>query len=121
MQETRRNNRRNRSGRERRRRFVYTTKNREYHVMDRLCVAVRDLQSGDWVEDHKALRRRLEGGVRVFSNGVAVPSLSPPEVGAPIFFSYIDADDESHDVITSKLQSVDRPALEDLVKYPETG
>jgi len=113
---------RRRSGRERRRRFVYITKNREYHVMDSLCVAVRDLQTGEWLEDHKALRRRLEGGVKVFPNGVAIPSMAPPELGDPIFFSYIDADEASRDVITSKLQSVDRPDLDDLVKYPpKTG
>jgi len=121
MHKSRRQRPRRSGGRERRRRFVYTTKNREYHVMDHLCVAVRDLQTGRWVEDHRALRRRLEGGVRVFPNGVAIPSLSDPEVGAPIFFSFIDADEASDDVITSKLQSVDRPALEDLVKYPATG
>ncbi|MEM6786646.1 MAG: hypothetical protein AAF715_03925 [Myxococcota bacterium] len=89
--------------------------------MDHVCVAVRDLESGAWVEPHQALRRRLEGGVRVFPNGVAVPSLRPPEVGSPMFFSSPeerDDDPEPRDVITSKLQSVDRPHRRDLIKYP---
>lgn len=104
------------SGKERRRRFVYETRNSEYHVFDRVCVAIRDKQSGDWVYRHSALRRRIEGGVRVFSNGAAIPTLRPPEVGAPMYFH---ADDECYEqIITSKIVAVGRPELDDLERYP---
>ena len=103
-------------GRERRRRFVYVTRNSEYHVFDQVCVAIRDKRSGAFVDDHSALRRRIEGGVRVFSNGAAIPTLRPPEVGTPMYFNI---DDEcSEQVITSKLIAVSRPEEQDLDRYP---
>jgi hypothetical protein len=107
------------SGRERRRRFVYETRNSEYHVFDEVCVAIRDKRSGDWLDHHSALRRRIEGGVRVFSNGAAIPTLKSPELGAPMYFHIDDACNEQ--VITSKLVAVNRPELDDLDRYPKTG
>lgn len=101
--------------RERRRRFVYTTKNREYHVFDETCVAVRDRASGRWVDDHRALAQRLRGGVRVFPNGAAVPTLEPPELGAPMYFSL---GEDARDVVTSRLEEVGRPEIDDLDRYP---
>lgn len=103
-------------GRERRRRFVYQTRNSEYHVLDEVCVAIRDKRSGDWVERHSALRRRIEGGVRVFSNGAAIPTLKPPEVGAPMYF-HVDASCHEQ-VVTSKVLAVTRPDEDDLARYP---
>ena len=102
-------------GKERRRRFVYVTKNREYHVFDAICVGVRDRRSGRWVEEHGAIRRRVEGGVRIFESGAAVPTLRNPEVGAPMFFH---VSEEDGDIITSCIQDIARPKLEDLAKYP---
>jgi hypothetical protein len=104
------------SGRERRRRFVYETRNSEYHVFDHICVAIRDKQSGDWVRAHNALRKRIEGGVRVFSNGAAIPTLRAPEVGTPMYF-HIDKSC-SEQVITSRLIAVNRPEKHDLARYP---
>jgi hypothetical protein len=102
-------------GRERRRRFVYVTKNREYHVFDAICVGVRDRGTGRWVDEHGAIRCRLEGGVRIFDSGAAVPTLRDPEIGAPMFFHLSD---EAGDIITSRVEDIARPRLEDLVKYP---
>ena len=104
------------SGKNRRRRFVYETRNSEYHVFDRTCIAIRDKHSGDWIDGHSALRRRIEGGVRVFSNGAAIPTLKPPEIGAPMYFHIDDACAEQ--VITSKIVAVNRPDLDDLDRYP---
>jgi hypothetical protein len=106
-------------GRDRRRRFVYVTRNTEYHCHDGVCVAVRDRNSGDWAETHTAMRRRLEGGVRVFPSGVAVPMCDDPEVGSPIYFA--ERNDGDTQVITSRVEAVDRPAIEDLARYPKTG
>ncbi len=103
-------------GRERRRRFVYETRNSEYHVFDQICVAIRDKRTGDWVGEHSAIRRRIEGGVKVFSNGAAIPTLRDPEVGAPMYF-HID-DEHSEQVITSKIVGVGRPERDDLDHYP---
>ncbi len=95
-------------GKERRRRFVYTTRNTDYHVYNNVCVAVRDRCSGDWLSKHAALSRRLEGGVRVFSNGAVLPSLKPPEIGDPIYF-VLDLVGEDEQLVTSRLQQVGRP------------
>lgn len=95
---------------------MFETRNSEYHVLDDVCVAIRDKRTGEWLEEHSALARRIEGGVRVFSNGAAIPTLRPPEVGAPIYFHI---DDDCHEqVITSKLIAVERPERRDLVRYP---
>lgn len=101
--------------RERRRRFVYVTKNREYHVFDAICIGVRDRESGRWIDEHGAIRRRLEGGVRIFQSGAVVPTLRDPEVGEPMFFH---VSDEDGDIITSRVEDIARPRLEDLAKYP---
>jgi hypothetical protein len=104
-------------GKERRRRFVYVTRNTEYHVLDEICVGVRDRNSGRWDDRHAALRRRLEGGVRVFPNGAVVPMLAPPSVGQPLYFD-LDDEEEGDQLVTSRVQSIDRPRLEDLGRYP---
>jgi hypothetical protein len=101
--------------RERRRRRVYITRNTEYHVLDDVCVAVRDRATGRWRADHAALSRRLEGGVRIFTNGAIVPSLRPARVGEPMYFALGGFDDCQ--VVTSRLEAVGRPALEDLEHY----
>ena len=88
-------------------------------MFDHVCVAIRDKRSGDWMRDHSALRRRIEGGVRVFSNGAAIPTLGEPEVGAPMYFHI---DDQCHEqLITSKVIAVGRPEKRDLAAYPKTG
>ncbi len=84
--------------------------------MDHVCVAIRDKITGEWQSHHSALRRRIEGGVRVFSNGAAIPTLEGPEVGAPMYFHVDDACTEQ--VITSKIVEVGRPEFEDLDRYP---
>lgn len=107
------------SKRERRRRFVYVTRNTEYHCFDDVCVAVRDRNSGEWSDEHSAMRRRLEGGVRVLPCGVAIPSLDRVAVGSPMYFAERRRGDTQ--VITSRVEAVDRPAIEDLARYPKTG
>lgn len=104
-------------GRERRRRFVYTTRNTEYHVFDGVCIAVRDRLSGRWFRGHVALKRHLEGGIRALPNGALVPTLEPPVVGEPMFFSLRMRDDEEQ-VVTSNVEAVGRPDRDALERYP---
>ena len=104
-------------GRERRRRFVYVTRNTEYHVMDRVCVGVRDRQSGTWQNSHLAVHRRLEGGARVLGNGAIVPSLEGPALGHAIYFNVDDVED-TREIVTSRLEAIERPEIEDLMRYP---
>lgn len=105
------------TGRERRRRFVYVTKNTEYHVMDKLCVAVRDRSSGGWRREHQALRRRLAGGITVFSNGAILPSLDPLHVGQAMYF-VLPGNGEQEQLVTSRLERVARPNRAALAHYP---
>ena len=102
---------------ERRRRFVYVTRNSEYHVFDDVCVGVRDKYSGQWCNDHGAIRNQLEGGARVLSNGAVVPTLRAPTVGDPIYFSMAHSHEDDQ-IITSRLLSVARPRRADLTRYP---
>jgi hypothetical protein len=99
-------------GRERRRHNMYVTRNTEYHFRDDLCVAVRDLRTGRWLPAHLAVRRRLTGGLRLYSNGAAVPSPTKPSVGEALYFG-----DDGRELITSLLDSIGRPPPEAIAHY----
>lgn len=42
---------------------VFLTRNSEYHVEKFVCVGVRDRRTGNWVQDHPALKRALLSAV----------------------------------------------------------
>jgi hypothetical protein len=104
-------------GPERRRHRVFITRNTEYHLRDDVCVAVRDRKSLRWAEGHLALRRRLEGAVRVHPNGALIPVFTPPESGDALFFTY-DAGGESRQLVTSRIEEIDRPQKVVVASYP---
>lgn len=101
-------------GPERRRHRMYVTRNTEYHFRDRICVAVRDRSSGNFLESHLALRRELSGAVRFYSNGAAVPTLDEPKVGEALFFGL-----EGRELVTSLLAGIERPEKVVVATYPD--
>jgi hypothetical protein len=105
------------AGRERRRRFVYVTRNTEYHTLDSVCVAIRDRRTGHWIERHSALKRRIEGGVRMYSNGCVLPTMDPPAIGDPMYFT-LGSGDEDMQLVTSRVLEINRPDRADLKRYP---
>ena len=48
------------AGPDRRIHTAFITRNREYHVRDGLCVAVRDRRSQVWISNHEAIGMELE-------------------------------------------------------------
>jgi hypothetical protein len=92
---------------------MYMTRNTEYHFRDGVCVAVRDRRTGDWLPGHLALRRQLFGGLRFFMNGGLLPNPGEPAVGEALFFG-----EGGRDLVTSPLQSVERPSPEMVAQYP---
>ena len=100
-------------GTERRRHRVFMTRNTEYHFRDGTCVAVRDRRTGEWLPGHLALRRQLFGSIRFFMNGSILPNPGEPKVGEALFFA-----SGGRDLITSPLESVERPAKELVQDYP---
>lgn len=48
------------SGPDRRVHTAFLTRNREYHVRDGFCVAVRDRKSHAWISNHEAIGMTLE-------------------------------------------------------------
>lgn len=105
-------------GPERRRHRVFVTRNTEYHLRDGVCVAVRDRSSKRWAEGHMALRLRVEGAVRVHSNGALIPTVSPPESGDALFFAYKTIDGEDRQLVTSRIEEIGRPPKADVMSYP---
>jgi hypothetical protein len=97
---------------ERRRHRVMVTRNTEYHFRDKLCVAVRDRRSGEFLQGHLALKRVLEGGVHRVSNGTLVPRENEPSVGEALYFLA-----DGLDLVTSPLLRVERPVKEIVTKY----
>ncbi len=101
------------TGKERRRHRVYMTRNTEYHFRDGFCVAVRDRRSGDFLHGHLALQRRVHGGLKFFPNGAIAPNAGEPQAGESLYFAA-----EGRDLVTSPLESVDRPPKEIVEAYP---
>ena len=100
-------------GPERRVHRVYVTRNTEYHVRAGVCVAVRDRRAGDgWTEDHPAVGRRLEGSLRFQPSGI-LPVPEEPDVGDSIYFRQGE-----RDLITSRVERVERPARGIVSSYP---
>ncbi len=98
------------TGPERRRHKLLVTQNTEYHLRDRCCVAVRDLWSGRWRDDHPAIGKRLFGAVRPSPRGLE--PLSAPEVDSLLWFENGD-----NDILTSRLTTVTRPPKSALCHY----
>lgn len=105
-------------GRERRRHKVYITRNTEYHVRDGICVAVRDRRSRSFRAAHIALNLKLEGGVRIYPNGALIPNVENPDVGDAIFFTHLGPDGEPRQIVTSRLEKIDRPPKTTVALYP---
>jgi hypothetical protein len=107
-------------GRERRRHKVYITRNTEYHVRDGICVAVRNRRLRRFEAGHIALNLKVEGGVRIYPNGAMIPNIRDPEIGDAIFFHIpgTDIDNEGRQIVTSRLEKIDRPPKTDVALYP---
>jgi hypothetical protein len=97
---------------ERRRHKVLVTRNTEYHFRDRLCVAVRDRRTGDFLPGHLALKRELAGGVHRVSNGTLIPKEDEPKPGEALYFIA-----DGLDLVTSPLLRVERPQKEIVKTY----
>ncbi len=100
------------NGPERRRHRVYVTRNTEYHFRDGFCVAVRDRRSGDFLQGHLALRRRLQGGLKIYMNGALVPNPGEPEPGEALLFM-----NDGRDLVTSPIERIERPSKEIVAAY----
>ncbi len=105
-------------GHERRRHRVYRTRNTEYHLRDGVCVAVRDRVSNAWRPAHIALRLKLEGGVKIYPNGAVIPHIADPQPGDAIYFTVKNSQGEEHQIVTSRIEKVDRPPKRDVQSYP---
>lgn len=98
---------------ERRVHQVFITKNAEYHVRRKVCVAVRDRRTGAWVRDHSALRHRVCGGLRfTFREGVE-PDPGGPKVGESVFFQ-----SAGRDFVTDPVVRMERPPAAVAAAYP---
>ncbi len=100
-------------GQERRQHRMYVTRNTEYHFRGQTCVAVRDRKTGNFLHSHLAVQRTLSGGVRYQSNGCAVPSCAPPQVGEALYFG-----DNGRELVTSLCSCIERPERRLVAAYP---
>jgi hypothetical protein len=62
---------------------IFLTRNSEYHVESHVCVGVRDRRTGNWVQDHPALKRALISAVA--ANG-GLQALYTPCLGERLEF-----------------------------------
>jgi hypothetical protein len=106
-------------GRDRRRHKVFITRNTEYHFRDEICVAVRDRQAKRFRAAHIALHLKLQGAVKIGQNGGAMPDSDGPRVGAAIYFTRDDDAVGEHQIVTSRVERIERPAKQDVLQYPQ--
>lgn len=92
---------------DRRRNKKLITRNTEYHIHQRECVAVRDRRSGQWLHNHPALRTLLLGGMD--RKRALFDSVLP---GSRLVFS-----NGRKDILTSPLLEVERPQKVTLERY----
>ena len=104
-------------GIERRRHRVYVTRNTEYHFRDGVCVAVRDRRSCAFRAAHLAHGLKLEGCIKIKPTG-SMPSDAEPEIGDAIFFLQAMSDGRPRQITTSRVERIDRPPREDVLRYP---
>jgi hypothetical protein len=104
-------------GPERRHHHVYLTLNSEYHCRDDLCVAVRNLQTGEFVDDHPAIGRRLTGAIR-FNDDGGIASFSrcgeQPRPGENLYFS---SGPSTIGVRTTGVRGIQRPPRKIVQRY----
>jgi hypothetical protein len=105
-------------GADRRKHRVFITRNTEYHLRDDICVAVRDRQARTFRPAHIALNLKLQGAVRVNPNGIAIPEPNSPRVGAAIYFTQADPDGLERQIVTSRVERIERPQKKDVLLYP---
>lgn len=98
---------------ERRIHTVYVTRNTEYHVRRDVCVAVRDRRTGQWLRGHQAVSSRVRGALRFSMRGGIDPNPGKPREGECLYFSEL-----GRDLVTSAIESVQRPAREIVGQYP---
>ena len=67
---------------------------------------------------HIALNLRMEGGVRIYPNGAMIPNVEHPVEGDAIFFTHVGPEGEMKQIVTSRLERVDRPAKTIVALYP---
>jgi hypothetical protein len=113
----------NYGGPERRRHRVFVTRNTEYHFRDGFCIAVRDRRTGDFLEGHLALQRRVNGGLRFFANGGIAPNAGEPLPGESLYFASENRDPQkeaakNRELVTSPLEAIERPSRELVDAYP---
>ncbi|NUP09011.1 MAG: hypothetical protein HOW73_23420 [Polyangiaceae bacterium] len=109
------------NGPDRRRHRVIVTRNTEYHLKDEVVVAVRDRNSKRWCEGHIAVSLKVEGGVRFFDNGAVVPSLEAPCPGDAMYFTYKNDTGHARQLITSRIEAVERTPRKDVLAYATLG
>jgi hypothetical protein len=103
-------------GPDRRRRRVYVTQNHEYHCKDGICVAVRDLQTGEFLPRHTAVGKKATGALLLRGSGIE--TIVPPEKAEPgLRMHFAENLDDRHDVLTSSVKSIERPPRDVLAEY----
>lgn len=99
---------------ERRSNKMFVTRNTEYYLRDRLCLAVRDRRTATWLEGHLAVGSTLFGALRVLPSGEAVPTCEWPKIGDALYFS-----EPGRELITSTLCGIERAQPELVLSHAE--
>ena len=98
---------------ERRKHRVCITGNTEYHLHDNVCVAVKDLATGQFVEEHAAIGKELVGGINMAAEVVAPNDPHAVEPGDCLCFQ----SGKRSPLLTSRMVGSRRPSKDTVLKY----
>ena len=56
--------------------------------------------------------------MKIYPNGAVVPNIASPDVGDAIFFTHVGPEGELRQIVTSRLEKIDRPPKRDVMLYP---
>ncbi len=104
------------TGPDRRRHRVFVTKNSEYHCRDGVCVAVRDVHTGEFQSAHPAVGKKMSSSI-LFSKEGGIAAISKPgetHLGEQLCFS---SGQPEHEILTSAVKSIERPPKEIVSRY----
>jgi hypothetical protein len=104
------------AGPERRHRRVFVTNNHEYHCLDDVCIAVRDVTTEAFLRKHPAMGKTVSSALRLGPGGVQ-STASPAEARTGERIHLVEGVDDLQYVLTSPLKKIERPMPDVIAQY----
>lgn len=89
---------------------VVYTENTEYHLQGRVCVAVRDRTTREWISRHQVIGHSFAGVLRRTRD--SIETQDEPFMGGRLWFVI-----SGRDILTSPIVALRQPTMEEIQHY----